>query len=204
MGAVRYNEVEKTGRSGRILAWFTAMLVGVTCAVNSSAQQTSTPRHERIGQLLNIIRDKSIKENDPNRFRGAIQELGKLRATEAVDDLIDLLTYRREWQRERAPYDYTTDGSSWRNFVGAEYPASEALENIGKPALPTLVKVIEGHDDASLESKNARYTVRAILKHERRDPEAFFKDEAARAPSREAARRLLKALETADKDWRVE
>ena len=70
------------------------------------------------------------------------------------------------------------------------YLATLALADIGEPALPELIKVIENHDEASLETANANYTVRVILlRHGGRNAEAFFKDAAAKAQTPQAAER---------------
>ena len=190
--------------SRRILVLFMVLTGGVTCAICTPGQQSSMSRQEKVEKFLSVIRDRELQQKDPNSFRAAIQELGKLRAAEAVDDLVKLLTYRREWQRERPAGDYITEGSSWTNYTGAAFPATTALENIGDAAVPALMRVIEGRDEASLESKNARYTVRAIFTRRNRNADAFFRAEATHAVSPEAARRLLNAVQTADQDWKPE
>jgi hypothetical protein len=67
------------------------------------------------------------------------------------------------------------------------------LAEIGKPALPALVTVIMDHEEGSLESTNANYSIRVILARHGLRPEAFFEDAAESAASPEGAERLRKA-----------
>ena len=168
-----------------------ALMGAATHAVGMLGQQSSISRQEKVEKLLRIIRDRDLQRDDPKQFLAAMQELGNLRAVEAIDDLVGLLTYERDWQRERRPAGYeATSGSSPIPYTGRHYLATLALADIGEPALPELIKVIENHDEASLETANANYTVRVILlRHGGRNAEAFFKDAAAKAQTPQAAER---------------
>jgi hypothetical protein len=76
------------------------------------------------------------------------------------------------------------------------------LVDIGRPAVPALVKMIETTEPQSEESRNARYTIREILRAAKQDPRQFLDEAARKAPSPEARQRLVKAAETADDDWK--
>jgi hypothetical protein len=167
----------------------------VACKVGW-AQQPARPCPDEFTKLrLEIIHDKEVQETDPFRVRNAMLELGERRCVAAVDDLVGLLTFRLPFSKEAKPL-------LQRVFTGTHYPATSALGQIGKPALPALVEVIETNDAASLESKNARWTVRAIFRFHREAADKFLQASSAKAATPEAKRRLLHALQTAEEDFR--
>ena len=160
-------------------------------------QQPRRPCAEEVTKpLLEVALDTHLQETDPVRVRGAIQELGQKRCVEVIDDLVSVLTFRFPY-----PKDANEPGAGLQPiFTGSRYPATGALFAIGTPALPSLLKVIETYDAGSLEAKNARYTGRTIFREEPTDADKFFKAAAAKARTREAKQRLLKALETPESD----
>lgn len=186
--------------------WLSAIVFGCVCRTFGHEGPRSSERMEKLRVLVQMIRDSELGNSDPERVVSAITSLGEMKATEAIDDLIELLTYRRVWKWERKPTEpgrYTRiDSFQPVAYTAARYPATAALAQIGKPALPGLLKVIESQEENSLLSKNARYTIRLILKNDRASAQEFFKEAAAKASSPEAAKRLLKALETADEDFK--
>jgi hypothetical protein len=89
-------------------------------------------------------------------------------------------------------------------YTGNRYPATSALFQIGKPAVPALLRVIARHESNSREAKNARYTVRVTFRGDSSGADNLFKEAAAKARTPEARQRLLKALETAQEDCRAD
>jgi hypothetical protein len=166
-----------------------------------------TARQEKIQKLLDILRDRELQESDPDKIVNAIVQLRDMKAVEAIDGLIEMLTYRRVWPWEKKlepgqpPHPH--DGFGPTGNTTAAYPATAALTTIGKPALPALLKVIETFEVDSLDAKNARHTVRMIFLMHGGNAESFFKECAAKAATPEAKQRLLHALETADEDWKA-
>jgi hypothetical protein len=80
------------GATGGTLA---ALLI-VSSAQSSEetpSESHSLTRLERIEHLLEIMRDGQLRKKDPDRILSAIVELRDMKAGEAVDDLVGLLTY---------------------------------------------------------------------------------------------------------------
>lgn len=180
--------------SPRLSVFLVALMVGYGAAEPLLAEQVCPEK--TIGPLLEVLRDKDLQQTDPNRVWRAIHEVGQLRCPEAIDDLIALLTFRSSYGQGESRV------ILMGVYTGNRYPATNALAEIGKAALPALIKAIEMNDEGALISKNARYTARAIIHDERPVVDKFFKDAATKAPTAEAKRRLLKALETADADFK--
>lgn len=169
--------------------------LSVACAVAEGAQTEKRCGEEVTGPLLEVLHQKDLQRTDPVAVRTAIAKLGRMRCADTIDDLIELLTFR-------FPFPKKGEVAINRPFTGSRYPATSALGEIGKPALSALVEVIKTNDPGSLMSKNARYTVRSIFAYRQADGDKFFKKAADKASTPEAKERLLKALETADEDWK--
>lgn len=172
-----------------VVALFAYGLAGLLRAQPSCPEKT-------LGTLREVLRDQHLQETDPDQVTKAIHDVGQMKCAQAINDLIALLTFRST---------YGEGGSRvilHGVYTGNRYPATNALAEIGKAALPPLVRIIEENERGSLVSKNARYTVRAIIHDERPVVEKFFKDAAAKAPTRQAKDRLLRALDTADEDYK--
>lgn len=178
----------------RVPACFAAL--SLACGLAGAAQADKRCGEKVIGPLLEILHQEDLQQTDPGRVRGAINQLGLMRCADVIDDLVDLLTFRFPFPKEDDPVRLQPP------IPASRYPATNALSEIGKPALPALVKVIETSDPGSLLSKNARFTVRSIFAHIRADGDKFFREAADKAATPEAKQRLLKALETADEDWK--
>ena len=143
-----------------------------------------------VKRLLSIIRDKNMQREDPNKTTAAINRLGEMHATEAIDDLIQLLTYTSVSAKEKESGLITE-----KNF---RYPAQGALFQIGKPALPALVKVIAETENEGMRD-NALRTVNSIFRESPQEAPAYLKKIAANTSSSLARQRLLKAAEQLDK-----
>ena len=180
------------------------VLAGGIRALPARGQEPCELRKEKVKSLLAVVRDRKAQHDEPQRYLAAMRELGRLKALEAINDLVRLLTYQRDWWREeRTHQGYTyTSGSLPVPYIARHYPATLALADIGKPALPALTKVIMRHDHASREARNANYTIRVILARHGQDAVVFFKAAAAEATSPEAVQRLRQAAETIGNDDR--
>jgi len=113
---------------------------GITSADKEvQAQAERAILHERaqtIDGLLVFVRDRVAREQNPAGLTMAIRVLGKIRATEAVDALVEVLTFREP-------------GSAWGSWGGRtelspvhvdERPAIAALVEIGNPSLRAVVR----------------------------------------------------------------
>jgi hypothetical protein len=189
--------------------WFALMffpsVIASASIVHCASERRTVASDEQVNRLLMVVRDVSLQKKDPEQVREAIQRLGRLKAAAAVGDLIKVLAFRPEtrWDTmaHRTDKFQVLDAPLGHSGHG-RYPAIYALVEIGLPALPALVKVIETNDFDSVESKNARVSVRLIFFGDPSKADEFFKEAAGKASTLEAKRRLLHALETADEDWK--
>jgi hypothetical protein len=155
--------------------------------------QVATPRSNarELQTLLATIRDSHLREREPEKVTKAIERLGQMRAAEAVEDLAQLLTFegRFEWQRAQ-----TRPGVlSHLAPDDSLYPATTALFQIGEPALPALVKVLEAHETNSLESTNATTTIKLIFRERPWDGVAYLREAASKSATPAGAQRLYEA-----------
>ena len=171
------------------------LLVGVGAQSVEKPDRQSSVHKEEIRELLELIRDKELRKVDPDRVIKAIQRLGKMRATEAIDDLIRLLKFRNEKLSSTEVIQDVVIVMKQPVTTGGRYPASRALAHIGKPSLPALLRVIERHGIDSLESKNATFAVRSIYRGKPSAASTYLKAAGAKASTPLGAERLLKASE---------
>jgi hypothetical protein len=170
------------------------LLVGPSFARDQTSRAGSSGREKRVQKLLATIRDASLRETDPDRVFEAIDELGDMRAVEAVDDLVGLLTLRRSFPWEKDPTQ-PIDQEAADIGAGGRYPAVRALRNIGPASVPALVRVIEAHDPKSLEVRNAMAVILTVSANARPKYVAYLRRAAALATSAEASERLKGAAE---------
>jgi hypothetical protein len=137
-------------------------------------------RKQDIAELIAVLRDKSVRDQDPKHLKDVIRKLGALKAAEACDDLAALLAFR--WTEHP---DFSTG-----SHEGDGYWAKEALFEIGKPALPALVKAIESHGSDTIDSKNAVETVMLIHRDNRAEGPVLLRQAARKAQSPLATQRL--------------
>ena len=98
------------------------------------AKQTPETRSEVIEVLLQIVNDPKARDEFPIAYRWtmAVDLLGELRATEAIDVLI------RNLDR--------TGGNGL--IISPSYrPVAEALAKIGEPAIPQLIEALASNDE---------------------------------------------------------
>ncbi|HWN98725.1 MAG TPA: hypothetical protein VNS63_05585 [Blastocatellia bacterium] len=173
-----------------VVATGKAMPDGRTQSGDESSRQS---RNEEVRQLLMIVRDDSLRLSDPDRVVQAINRFGQLKSTEAISDLIRLLTFKRVFESERLGL----EGVEEIHLItpSVRYPATGALVEIGQPSLPNLIGVIEAHDSSSLETENARYAVMAIFRDNPALAVQHLRKAQAEASSPQAADRLSNAVD---------
>ncbi|MCI0350764.1 MAG: hypothetical protein L0Z53_15170, partial [Acidobacteriales bacterium] len=109
-------------------------------------------RKDRIATLISIVKDRELLKNDPERVEAAIQQLGELRAEEAIDPLISMLDYEAYKFRRKDQWFITASGER-------EYPVVYALASIGRPAVPAIVRLLEKTEPETRLAVNARQTL---------------------------------------------
>jgi len=102
-------------------------------------------RQKLIQSLIAIASNKKIREENPKVAGRAITLLGKMRATEAIDLLVTLMTFSDIPNPD--PYELNTSDKL--------FPAVAALMEIGKPAIKTLLKRVA-------EGKLSKYEVKEV------------------------------------------
>jgi PBS lyase HEAT-like repeat-containing protein len=154
-------------------------------------QRPDDERSEEIGKLLVVLRDVDLRKTHPEKVIAAIRRLGDLRASEAIDDLIELLSFSPLFPGEVAG----ADGKPIVEFQVIRYPATGALFQIGRPALPALVKVIEVDSPDSLKGQNALSTVQNIFRENLTDGVKYLESAAEASPTPESAKNLIRAAD---------
>jgi hypothetical protein len=176
------------------IAALTVVLLGL--AGETVARNNRLPGAHQDGErhFLSILRDRQAQENQPDAVVTAIERLGGMRSVAAIDDLINLITFKRTLpeQTTLSPI----QGGLPKGTMSV-YPATEALFHIGEPALPALIAVIEASDAEALESQNAFYTVMAIFREDREAGVGYLEKAANQAKSTERASNLWRAAQRA-------
>jgi len=123
-------------------------------AVVSKERTMPDHREDDEKQLLAIVRDKEMQDKDRRAVVQAVVRLGEIRSIAAIDDLINLITFRGILESKQAPSPIVIDMEHPVTPLSV-YPATGALFHIGRPALPALIKLIETSDPDALASQNA-------------------------------------------------
>ena len=169
------------------------LTIGTKCF--ATHQQDPVTGHE-IVRLLEIVRNERLRIEDPDKVGAAIATLGELRAKEAVDDLVRLITFKRilPWESE----DPKRPISEFHTMTRAgRYPAVGSLFEIGEPSLPSLVKLISDYDSKSLESENALTAVMLIFRASPHAGVQYLKDSVEKSKTPLERQRLQYAAERA-------
>jgi hypothetical protein len=171
-----------------ITALVALALLSLGAEGTSKLKLQSNGENQEQAELLTILRDEHLREHQPERVAKAIERLGEMKSVGAVDQLVQLLTFRRTFPWENNNLDVIQEDHPVTPL--GRYPAAGALFQIGKPALPALIKVIETEETGSLAGENAIYTVTQIFRDSPARWAEYLKDAATRASSPQAARRL--------------
>ena len=176
-----------------LLAFVTITSINSLTARAGQCADKRGHQKRKIEQLIRVLRDESLRSLEPQRVTEAIIQLGEMRAVEAVPDLTKLLEFKRSFSGEGGQQD--DEPLSGRPITTAgRFPAVGSLFQIGKPALPALIKVIETEDGDSLASENAGATIFSILRGQPEKAVEYIRRAAAQAGSPLAEQRLLNSL----------
>lgn len=162
-----------------------------------TTESNSQPVDGETRQLLTILRDEQLREREPSKVVEAIKRLGEMRSAPAIVDLTRLLTFKQTFEWESQNDDVVVEIQPIH--TGNRYPATSALSQIGKPALPELVKVIETQEPGSLAAENAIYTIAQIFREDPQNGIQYMKEAVFKAPSPDSEQRLLQAAEKIEK-----
>lgn len=161
-------------------------------AQTTTAQNAGSPagdRKEEVRKLLATLRDVDLRKNHPDQVITAIRRLGELRASEAIDDLIELLTFSPLFPGEVAG----PDGQPVVEFQLNRYPATGALFQIGRPALPALLRVIELNRLDSLKGQNAMDSIQNIFRDDLAEGVKYLENAAEASLNEYSAQDLRQA-----------
>ena len=157
-----------------------------------TSDNPASQRAEEIARLVDILRDPDLKNTHPQEVVHAIQRLGQMRAVEAIDDLVQLLAFARRFPWER---DQKSDAVVEIQPItpGNRYPATSALYQIGRPALPALTRVIELDGLDSTRGQNALFAVQNIFIQDLTEGAKYLRQAAEISATAESARHLRQA-----------
>ncbi|HEY6273029.1 MAG TPA: hypothetical protein VIX19_13690 [Terriglobales bacterium] len=142
-------------------------------------------------KLVQFLRDGQAGNPDPHCVEYALRRLGDERVSEATPVLASYLSFRRpETEREAMGM------GGALGTIGNEFPAVLALVQIGQPALPTLLQVIETEGGDSAAHRDGIYAVIQIF-HSGPAAIHFIKHSATTAKSPSARDRLAVAAKEA-------
>lgn len=190
---------------GRVMLFLLVLVIGMQAATfqsKTAMSESETQKHEteEVSKLLAVVRDDNLQKTDPERVVKAIQRLGEVRAEPAIEELIGLLTFRHTfiWENEASgAIEEIQPITPWNR-----YPATSALAQIGKPALPALAKVIQESEPSSLRSQNAVWAVRGMFRDNMTEGIKYLQNAATKASTPMAAQRLMRAAAKIEKDKR--
>jgi len=148
-------------------------------------------RNEEVGKLIAVLRDADVRKDHPEKVVSAIQRLGEMRAVEAVDDLIELLTFARRFDWESKDDKIIIEIQPITE--GNRYPATSALFQIGRPALPALVKVVESNSLDSVRGQNAVSAIRNIFRDDLSGGVKYLEHAAEESANVDSGQRLTQA-----------
>jgi hypothetical protein len=142
-----------------------------------------------VRELIELLTEDS-KETPAGRKVKAIEHLGASGEKKGIPVLIKLLDYKNESLPVIDPkaINIMMDEPS----PAGRYPAIGALMQIGKPALPALVEVVEKEEPGTLRSENAITTIRYIfLRGNLLDGVIFLEKSASESKSPKGSDRLF-------------
>jgi hypothetical protein len=165
-------------------ATFSQEYNGIACEALKNATLPNLVRY------LNVI---SINDNNADCVTLAIRRLGKERYEPAITTLVKFLDFRRP------PTVDEKKGIYERPRITEElFPAAEALEEMGKPALPEILRAIEATSTSTRALDNAVSVWMEANKYDRpsgvallKQEETKFKDDTIKQNIRQAVRKAL-------------
>ena len=177
-----------------VSVWFTfsPLTVQGQADISKSTDRFQKDKKAEIYELLAMVKNQSLRETDKDQVAKAIDKLGKLKSSEAISDLIDVITFKVQPKAEVKNDLIVVEYHAITDFD--RFPAMSALSQIGEPALSDLIKLIEKEDADSVASNNTLEVVRAIF-NENKIAFAFLQQKATESITLEGKQRLGAAAE---------
>jgi hypothetical protein len=171
-------------------------MTAVAILVFPGFASASMPRCEALAgsppeRLIQFLKDGQSGNADPNCTEYALRRLADEKVHEAIPVLAAYLGFRRpETDREKMGM------GGALGTIGNDFPASFALSQMGRAALPALVHVIETDSGDVLVHQNGIYTIMRIFHYDVSGIE-FLTHSAATAKSTDSQSRLAAAAKEA-------
>lgn len=162
----------------------------------------SKDSNKEIHTLIETLKDKN---KSPKVIFAAIQTLGKMKSTEAIPELIEYLDYEKLYSLKQPDYagNVKIDGIEIGQTIpiSGRYPATGALFQIGEPALPALVKVIENEKPSSVKSQNSLYAIQQIFVEDQLKAVLYLEKAVTESKSANGVKRLQLAAQITKEKW---
>lgn len=151
---------------------------------------------DEVTKLIEILRKR---EAPPDIIITAIQTLGRLKAKEAIPELIRYLDFKKEYPTKQPEFidGIKIDGTELGRTIPLSgiYPAAGALFQIGEPAIPALIAVIGAEESISVKSENALYALQQIFPDDLPKAVAYLEDAILKSRNPSRRRRLGVAVQ---------
>lgn len=110
-------------------------------------------RKDLIAQLITIIKDKENLTRKKASVRAAIFLLGEMRATEAIETLVEHISYPFVYEERALIVQEIHGGMISRGLkdMGRTYPAVRALIKIGEPCISSIITKLALTENVSEE-----------------------------------------------------
>jgi hypothetical protein len=142
-------------------------------------------------KLIDLLSDENLKAKNSGKFVENIRAIGDKRIIESVPALIGLLDFKYENPLANPAVGF----SRYAGIISSDYPAVEALVQIGKPSLQALTKVIEDEETKSLKSDNALYAIQLVFRNDLLKAVEFLEKSVVDSPTRAGKERLQIAVD---------
>ncbi len=146
-----------------------------------------------IKELISRLRDREMKLKSSEKTFDAMRVLGNIRCAEAAPAIAENIDLEKKFpsiskNKDSVVVEDWDIVSLWKR-----YPAMGALLEIGKPALPELLKIIENEPADSVRSTNALITLQSIFSM---SPEAvaYLENAETKTNTKEVRERLEIAI----------
>jgi hypothetical protein len=170
-------------RPSAVIQWNNAALQGVRDRYENLCDSL---RDANVIDLFQFLSGVVPDEKNGGCVTWAIHRLGNEHYDPAIPGLVKLLGFRRPQTSEEKMGFYIRPQTTDEIF-----PAAEALELMGKKALPEILRAIEADGTSAVARENAIFVWMEIHKYEQPKGVALLKQEEAR-PSDDAIKRRLR------------
>jgi len=173
----------------------------VSCNKQDDSKQDNDDEAQPFKDVLenndeNLLPDTKIK---------VIKRLGNIRAVNAVSSLSKYLDYEDKAEvlrRKPQTINGITVITQYNDLVlPIQYPAVGSLIQIGKCALPALLKVIEKEEFDSVKSQNALYAVQQIFVEDWSKAVLYLEKAITESESSTESKRLQLAVQKTKEKW---